>query len=532
MDTVHLARIIHFLLVMRSCQGAEVPHYRAVVYPQVFDGRDESTRVLRVNDEITLNLEPSSVLHEDFFVRTYRNGDPEHIHFDVRALEEHFYEDKKRFAAVIISEDDSTLKVEGVIGPNLKIRPIESMERSEDGRQAHLVENIEGSDETEVYGRITENTRIITERAEVAKTGFDSTKYSVQAIYPEIYLVCDSRFQSGFGNNETLIIKYLMITLQVVNLRYRTVRTPTVRLILKGIEMSNRTQEAKYYVDVGNNEIDAYKSLLNLVTFFKERYETYKFYDLMYFITGYDMVALDTRQRVNALAGYAFVASACTDHREQLGEDEAYSYRGIRIMAHEMAHTLGCSHDGTSAPGVVKSFTPDSRHCPWEQGFIMSYTEEDSRSMQFSSCCGYDISQMSWSYEAACLHRNDSEKLPLNHNKTYKLPGDFLNITTQCRMAYPDLKNTYYMKEKGTHNCKAYCFVEGRQFNAANHYWPVLLIDGTRCARHIRSTRHICINGMCVPDPRKRRVKPKPKPKPTSKPKQTSKTKPTSKPNH
>uniref|UniRef100_A0A224YQB1 Reprolysin n=1 Tax=Rhipicephalus zambeziensis TaxID=60191 RepID=A0A224YQB1_9ACAR len=510
MEYLAFARVVHMLCIIRSCQVAELPNHRVVVYPEVFDGRDEGTRVLKVNDDITLNLEPSSVLHENFFVRTYRNGVPEHQYYDVGALQKNFYHDERRLAAVILSEEGRAVKVEGVIGPNLKIRPLETTERSEYGRQAHVVELIEDDSPAEVYGKITESKLEIAERA--ARSGFDSSKFTVRVIYPEIFIVCDTWFQSGFRYNESLIIRYLMVTLQVVNLRYRTVRSPTVKLVFRGMEMSNWTQEREYYVYAGGDDIDAYKSLLNLVTFCKKRNETYGSFDLVYFTTGYDMVAMDDRQRLDSLAGYAFVASACTENRQQLGEDRAYSYKGIRITAHEVAHTLGCSHDGTSAPGVVKVFTPDSRRCPWDDGYIMSYKEDDFRSMQFSTCCAYDIAQMSWTYEAGCLHRIDSTKFPPYQNQTYRLPGDFLNITTQCRMAYPKLYNTYFMKEKGTYNCKAQCFVDGRQFNAGNASWPVLLIDGTPCLQEWGYRNHICINGMCVPDwrePRHGRRKPR-----------------------
>ncbi|XP_049511433.1 uncharacterized protein LOC119464056 [Dermacentor silvarum] len=109
------------------------------------------------------------------------------------------------------------------------------------------------------------------------------------------------------------------------------------------------------------------------------------------------MVAVQGSVRESTLAGFAFVGSACTPTREQLGEDTAHTYRGIRIMTHEMAHTLGCSHDGTAVDGHLKGYKADSMNCPWQDGYLMSYIEEDSRSMRFSSCCDYDMSRYSWS---------------------------------------------------------------------------------------------------------------------------------------
>nr|XP_037273470.1 coagulation factor X-activating enzyme heavy chain-like [Rhipicephalus microplus] len=428
------------------CDYVALPKYRAVTYPQVFDGRKENTRVLKINDEITLDLEPSSVLHEKFFVRTYRDGVPEHKYYDVRDLQNNFYHDEKRLAAVMLFDEGGTLKVEGVVGPNLKIRPIETAERSADGRQAHLVENIEDSDSVDVHGKILNDKIRVAERAAGGGTRFDSTKYNVQKIYPEILVVVDSRLRQSFHEKEHAIF-YFMVTIEVVNIRYRALRDPEISIVLRGLEFSEWDQEGLYYEYVGEDDIDGYKSLQKLVTFVTKRKEIYGSLDLVYFATGWDMVAVYQTTRTDSLEGYAFVASACTDNREQLGEDKAYTYKGIRIMTHEIGHTFGCSHDGTSASGVVRAFTPNSLQCPWGDGYIMSYEQEDSRSMKFSHCCQYDIRQLTWTYEANCLHRNDSHEYPLNWLKRYVLPGDYLSLNTQCKIWYPFLRKTYFLEE-------------------------------------------------------------------------------------
>ncbi|XP_054918213.1 venom metalloproteinase antarease-like TtrivMP_A isoform X2 [Dermacentor andersoni] len=381
-------------------------------------------------------------------------------YYDVERLHKNFYHDERRLAAVIISDEDGTINVEGVIGPNLKIKPTESFERSEHGRRAHIIEAIEDGDPVRVYGKLREQEVTVHERASSGKTGFDPSKYAVEIIFPEIFFVCDSWFRSGFRTNESMI-GYLMVTLKVVNLRYRPLRSPRIQLVLRGIELSHWTQEHRY-----------------------------------------DMIVLGSNRREESLGGYAFVASVCSDHRMQLGEDKAHTYKGIRITAHEVAHTLGCSHDGTSAPGVAKTFVPNSLGCPWEDGYIMSYMEEDSRSMKFSSCCKYDMAQMSWAYEGWCLHTNDSKVMPLNWKNRARLPGEFLNRDVQCRLTYPDLYRTHYMRSMGSRNCLVYCFVPGDQYGGADHRWPMYLIDGSPCGHQNKS---ICINGDCVPDRRRKR---------------------------
>ncbi|XP_072140772.1 venom metalloproteinase antarease TserMP_A-like [Dermacentor andersoni] len=370
------------------------PSYRAVVYPKLFEGRDENTKVLKINDEITLNLQPSSILHEEFFLRKYRQGVSEYRYFDVETLQQDLYHDSRQLAAVIVSEEDGVLRVEGVVGPKLKIRPVEATERSEYGPHAHLIDTIEDSDSDNVYGKLEEK-MMITERAANDRYGFDPSAYNTEIIYPEVLITCDSVFHHGFKSTHKML-KYVMVTFQVVVIRYLGVKNPRVRPILRGIELTNYTIEHHYYSYLAGGGIDALKSLYSIKDYVATKTTLYEGFDLLYFITGHDMIALQGGKRESALSGFAFVGSACLASRQQLGEDTAYSYRGIRIMTHEIAHTLGCSHDGTAVEGHLRGFKADSSRCPWSDGYIMSYIEEDVRSMKFSTCCDYDISQYSW----------------------------------------------------------------------------------------------------------------------------------------
>ncbi|KAL1476344.1 hypothetical protein MTO96_036572 [Rhipicephalus appendiculatus] len=99
-----------------------------------------------------------------------------------------------------------------------------------------------------------------------------------------------------------------------------------------------KTEEDKYYNYLGNG-IDAIPSLYNVKDYVVARRELYVEFDLIYFLTGYDMIVPGDGGWDRGYRGFAFVGSACLDTREQLGEDTPNSFIGIRTMAHEMAHT-------------------------------------------------------------------------------------------------------------------------------------------------------------------------------------------------
>ncbi|CAN8022384.1 unnamed protein product, partial [Ixodes persulcatus] len=90
--------------------------------------------------------------------------------------------------------------------------------------------------------------------------------------------------------------------------------------------------------------------------------------------------------------GMAFVAESCGESRVGLGEDRADTFKGVRIMTHELGHLLGCPHDGDLAPPQLGG--PGSTGCPFADGYLMSYYTHNMNQYEFSSCCKNEIRLM------------------------------------------------------------------------------------------------------------------------------------------
>ncbi|KAL1467411.1 hypothetical protein MTO96_042201, partial [Rhipicephalus appendiculatus] len=253
------------------------------------------------------------------------------------------------------------------------------MGRTSEGHYAHLLEPIEKEQYNvpTVLGERLQPSNVTSERA------------------GKVRVVADSTFMAGFKSYKDLVI-YLMIEFNCINLRYRTATRPKMRIWFRSVDVSKRGNET-YYHHLYGNVIDGLKSLYNLVEYVDRRKDKYGDYDIVFFVTGLDMAAVEGSRVEKALQGFAFVGSVCLRTRVGLGEDKADTFIGIRIIAHELGHTLGCSHDGTAVDAHIRGIKSDSARCPWEQGYLMSYIEENANSMKFSSCCDYSMSLVAWS---------------------------------------------------------------------------------------------------------------------------------------
>ncbi|KAL1442254.1 hypothetical protein MTO96_007873 [Rhipicephalus appendiculatus] len=124
---------------------AKLSGSQRVVFPEMLESRsDNGVKVLKITEDLTLNLEKSSILSKNFLLRTYEDRIMKHTYHDGEILEQDLYHDINYLASVMVSED-SGLQVEGVLGPNLRIKPLMD-ERSMEGSSAHVLYEI--SDDT------------------------------------------------------------------------------------------------------------------------------------------------------------------------------------------------------------------------------------------------------------------------------------------------------------------------------------------------------------------------------------------------
>nr|XP_037273476.1 venom metalloproteinase antarease-like TtrivMP_A [Rhipicephalus microplus] len=439
-----------------------------IVFPEVLETRSaNNAKVLKITEDLTLNLEKSSILSKNFLLRTYEDKIMKHTYHDGEVLEQDLYHDTNHSASVMVS-DDSGVQVEGVLGPNLRIKPLMNG-RSVQEKTAHVLYEItDDADHSSAnigvhWRKDLSNETNISERDGTAG-GADSEARA------ELLVAVDSTFHSKFTSVLTLM-RYIIICMNSVNVRYMTVRGMKVRILLQAIEVFDaHTEGFLYRVD---ELLASYRTLESFRDYVERNPPKYQRYDAVYLITGLNMAQYNGYRWDVELQGIAYVGGACSNRKVGIGEDRADTFFGVRITAHEVAHLIGCPHDGQFS-GAYSSV-----QCPWDYGYIMSYKIQNSNSMKFSSCCQENIMRFVHYGSGSCLLQKGSKRTIKKTNFTDELPGTL--VRDICRAAYPEVPETYIIENEGRLECQCRCYMPQRVWR--HEYKIAVFADNTPCSQ-------------------------------------------------
>uniref|UniRef100_G3MQE8 Peptidase M12B domain-containing protein n=1 Tax=Amblyomma maculatum TaxID=34609 RepID=G3MQE8_AMBMU len=462
-----------------NTESLKLPYGHSLVFPHVIHSRsDNISKTLKITKTLTLNLEKSSVLDKELLLRTYEGPLMRHTYIDGEMLEEDLYHESQKFASVMVSEENG-LKVEGVLGPKLRIKPW--FQDSAVGKTfPHIVYEIEDDTIHERKGGSWDKMAMHFTPRESYPQGAEVPK----AGYPEILIAVDNTLRVEFHSEEELL-KYVIILVNSMNVRYLTISKPSVQLKLRAIEIFNAKDDYSLFYIVDDVAV-AYPSLEKLRDYVYYNPSKYSEYDLVFLFTGKDLVSRRGRGWERSIQGIAFIGGACGYEKVALGEDRAGTHKGVRVGAHEIGHLLGCPHDGYAYGRF------SSEGCQKNGGFIMSYVERDSQSMKFSKCCNEMIRKMVISPEGKCLREKNVRRKIEKSRFPKKLPGDVVNRDKICKLAFPDVPETHFMVgSNGDAQCHARCFMPERLFGSDTFRYA-FLFDNSPCnASEGRQTRPV-----------------------------------------
>lgn len=309
-------------------------------------------------------------------------------------------------------------------------------------------------------------------------------------IFPEILVIVDYDGYRLHGEDNIAIKRYVISFWNGVDLRYKLLQGPSVKISIAGIIIS-RGRDATPYLErnrVGRDAIDAASALTDMGKYlFLER--RLPVYDIAVAITKLDMCRRKTQRGDcnRGTAGFAYVGGACVVNKrlEKVNSvaivEDTGGFSGIIVAAHELGHLLGAVHDGSPPPSYLGG--PGAVKCSWEDGFIMSDLRHTSKGFKWSLCTVRQFQHFLNGETATCMYNSPHEEESLPR----VLPGKLLSLDAQCR------------KDRGTSACfkddrvcaQLFCFDAGSGYCVS--YRPAA--EGSRCGDN-----QMCLNGRCVSD--------------------------------
>uniref|UniRef100_A0A224YN79 Reprolysin n=1 Tax=Rhipicephalus zambeziensis TaxID=60191 RepID=A0A224YN79_9ACAR len=461
------------------------------VYPRMLESRaEDGSKIVKISDDITLTLRKSSIFSEEFFIHSTRDGVPIAYHMSGPELEKNLYHDEERMASVHLSDEDG-ISIEGVLGDTLRIKPEDGMERSADGEVPHTLYEVQYADgegpDIDDYAVPKPNaTDVIPESRLVFVTGIRIPVF----IRPEVFVVVDFEICSAMKFNIYKISRYIAILGNSANLRYRSMVQPKVQLTIVGISVTKKRSDEPYMVEVSGYEAtknilygDTVAKFMNFVaqqTYFATS-------DIIMLLTGKNMSRWDNQKLIGNCGGFAYLAGACTKWRVGMTEERVGSYYGVFVFAHELAHSLGCVHDGQGADSWPEGHI-GSADCPYKDGYMMSYEYKTPNMYKFSRCCQREVLNVYNRPRYECLIVKNSVKTSIHSSK---FPGEVSSRTTYCQQVYSRYTYVRADKKYDMRKCIVRCFIDKNGRNML-----IGAVDGVHCDK-----KKICVLGNCTSKP-------------------------------
>ncbi|XP_064463313.1 venom metalloproteinase antarease TserMP_A-like isoform X2 [Ornithodoros turicata] len=462
-----------------------------VVYPEILQGRaDDGATILKLTDDLTLNLRQKPAYGDQLLLRTTReDGVLVSEYVSAARYNDRLFQDDKKMASVVLTQGGG-IQVNGIIGEELRIKPLPTMERSSEGHLPHLLYR---GDPVDSYTPLQDYIPVPLNQWDALPLHEDVYERNDLTLDPEVHVVFDSTYVKQYNYNTNDIIVYFGAALNSINLRYKTIESIKITIRVVGFTFNHDVLDEPYIRRVRGTTVGDFTSTLYS---FGNHYrvkqpELFEQVDLMALITGRDLCAvLNNRILCNA-NGLAYIGGACGNQKTSVVEDTPWSFDVVRTMAHELAHNLGCVHDG-QGPRQDLIGHPGAIDCPWDWGYIMSYIQRDTKEYHFSPCCVAQIEYLARLPSRRCLSRNNTY---MEVEGSRKLPGFITTLDRICNIAHA--KSGYphvYDRTREFDRCWIPCKM---QHDHSGYYQRrAKAVDGTNCSS---TGDMICKRGECVP---------------------------------
>ncbi|KAM7299955.1 venom metalloproteinase antarease-like TtrivMP_A [Ixodes scapularis] len=452
------------------------------VYPEVLHYGDENT-VVQIVEGYELHLHHTAIFPPRVLVRTFKDGEPIDRVMRTTDIRKEIFCDDSNGATLMIrrNRESNQTTVEGIIDNELRIMPNKDPNAKKNSHKVYRVKD----KSSHVLDSILTNNQSLAEDISINEVTKRAIANKTIFVRPEVVVIVDSAHASRFRSRGDLL-RYMGVFMNAVNLRYSTAAGLDIQIKLTAIVISSPDQET--YFKYTGNHVNADQTLAGFTLRLATGYIPGNF-DFAYLLTGRDIAQVTQSGSVHpAVAGVAYIGGACTVQRTGMGEDVPGTYDGVHVATHEMAHLMGCVHDGDPPPDYL-SDSPGAQDCPWDDGFIMSYKDGGQNHYMFSQCCVAQIKHLLQRGSHNCLLEQYNR--PLKMDK--RLPGELLSPVDYCRLRFPEIPYVWTdANPADLMQCKIRCSYPVNPYTGLYVYRQANALDGTTCAEGKR-----CINGVC-----------------------------------
>lgn len=469
---------VAFLVFFFECGFSEVLQSDSLVYPELLEERGLNGEMyLRINEDLTLELEKSTILARNFALIDLQGDDAGTTMVNGTKLEENLYHNDEHMSSLVVIQSDDGVEVEGILKHNLRIRPLPTSRRSSGEPIPHEVHEIPLQ---KVHHEVNEVFPVAARNADCSKGSNTQTRilWRDKYIY-EIMVVVDKQYQCYFSRQPSNVTRHVMTFMNSVKRRFSRMRRPRIRLAVVGIARV-AIDDFQEFTERG---INGSATLTRFVTNRRKYFNKTKF-DAVLILTGWNIIG-------KGITGHAFPGTVCTDNAVAIVEDDPLTYEGVQTAAIELCHILGAANDGDPPLPNIPGH-PGARRCNASDHYLMG--ERDPGSANFyklSKCTEGQIRYVLSQQSRYCLQKASTKDLFQRWNTT-AVHG--VSRQVYCKRLHVDGGSRIWEAvedEQSAMNCQLVCcknFSLTRQRHCARH--PML--DGQLCVRN-----KTCKNGVC-----------------------------------
>ncbi|XP_023317051.1 uncharacterized protein LOC111694187 [Trichogramma pretiosum] len=304
-------------------------------------------------------------------------------------------------------------------------------------------------------------------------------------VYPKILVTLDYEYYQLFHDDVNELAKYMIAFWNGVDLKFRSMFDPEVRLNVAGFILPKEPKAVYYMIENHRHSgtILTEETVESIGRYFKHMTDIpHENYDVIVGLTNRNLTDSTYIDPLSEIKGIAQIAGTCFRGLNAAVLVDAGLGTGIHNAAHELAHTFDVHHDGPEAEEA------SGENCDWNDGYIMSYKRKNTNFFYWSNCSIVAMQKFfnDPSRSACVRHKPNPGKL---FPSIY--PGHVVSRNKQC-LRYTDDKK-FFAEKSSQSNCMNLTCI--KYYPDIIMYRHVIPLDGTYCGEG-----KSCFGGECIFD--------------------------------